>query len=121
MGILKSSKELDHCIGGVFLFAGRPDPSWIVERNVVERLKKIWDSLNPISKEIPESPNLGYRGCFLKCPNDIEYFAYGGYVTQKREDRKELRRDSRRQFERLLLSSESEGLLPPSLLKDQNW
>ncbi len=108
------------CIGGAYIYSGRSDPTWHVERAVEERLKRMWDLLDSFSEELPSPPKLGYRGCFLRCSAGLEWFAYGSVVTLKKKGKHESRKDIDRKFERLLLSSDPEGLLPPSLLENHS-
>ena len=99
-------------MGGAFIFSGRPDPTWRVEEQVRADLERIWASLDPCERAHPVAPPLGYRGCFLRCGPDVEWFAYGGVVTLKRAEGHESRLDSARHFERTVLQSAPDGLMP---------
>lgn len=112
MGTSKSNKKFKECIGGAFIFSGRPDPVWNVMEEVAKRLEKIWMSLEHWTGGHPSAPPLGYRGCFLRCKPDIEWFAYEGVVMLKTAEEYESRIDKDKNFERLLLSSAPDGLLP---------
>jgi hypothetical protein len=116
MDILRSNKEHKVCIGGAYIFSGRPDPTWEVGEVVLKKLKKIWDGLSEWVGELPSTPPLGYRGCFIGCKPDIEWFAYGGIVTLKTVEGRESRMDKNRNIERLLLYSAPEGILPEGIL-----
>jgi hypothetical protein len=64
----------------------------------------------------PIAPALGYRGCFLRDSSGSEWFAYGGCVTLKTATGLESRKDNKREFEGLLLSSAPEGAIPPQIV-----
>lgn len=112
MGILKLNETLKECIGGASIYSGRRDPTWNVGEEVAKKLERIWDSLESWTGEHPTAPPLGYRGCFLRCQTDIEWFAYGGVVTLRTPEGSESRNDRDKNFEKLLLSSAPKGLLP---------
>lgn len=112
MGISKLNKKFTECIGEASIFSGRPDPTWNVGGDVVKKLEAIWMALDHWSGEHPSAPPLGYRGCFLRCTPDIEWFAYKGIVTLKTPKVSESRIDKDKDFERVLLSSAPKGLLP---------
>ena len=115
MGMSRSVRKRDRCIGGALIFSGRPNPTWKVDEATVRRSEKIWSSLKAFSGSLPTAPPLGYRGCFLKCSPDLEWFAYGGVATLRKAWKSESRRDEDRKFETLLLASAPEGTLPTSL------
>ena len=104
------------CIGGVNIFSGRPDPTWNVTDDVVRRLDGIWNSLKKGAGERFRPPPLGYRGCFLKCEIGIVWSAYGGIVTLMTPNGSESRTDQNNDFEKTLLSSAPEGLLPKDII-----
>ena len=112
MATSKSVKELKKWIAGASIFSGRPDPTWQVQETVARKLLDTWDSLELSTRGCPPAPPLGYRGCFLRCTSDQEWFAYGGVVTLKTSDRYESRRDKDRMFEKKLLASAPDGLFP---------
>ena len=119
MGTSKSCSELQTCIGGALVFSGRPNPTWQVEQAVVQELEEIWGLLEPFLGTRPAAPLLGYRGFFLRCGPDLEWIAYRGVVTLKTGGDCESRRDKDRKFEKLLLASAPEGILPASLVKNE--
>jgi hypothetical protein len=94
---------------GAFIFSGRADPTWEVERSLAERLEQLWTRLDPDGATTQAPPRLGYRGVFLRGPNGREWHALGDVVILGVERR----RDPDRQFERELLRSAPEGALPP--------
>lgn len=109
---LNNSKK---CIGGILIFSGRPDPFWSINEKHTKKLKEIWNSLNNFSGKLPVAPLLGYRGCFLQCSTELEFFAYNGFVTLKSNEEVETRSDKNRVFEKFLLSTAPEGTLPDNI------
>jgi len=116
MGTSKLNKNPPKCIAGASIFSGRPDPIWDVGEEAVKKLEEIWNKLSPLKGRLPSAQPLGYRGCFIRCKPDIEWFAYGGVVTMKTVKGHESRMDENRDFERLLLDSAPEGILPKGIL-----
>jgi hypothetical protein len=115
MGTSKSSKRTGEWTGGALLFSGRPDPTWIVGRRNFKELETLWATLSPWSGPLTSASPLGYRGCFVRCPEMREWFAYGGVVTLKTGGQPESRQDKNRNFERLVLASAPKKLLPEHL------
>jgi len=109
---------MNECIARALVFSGRPDPAWKIEEPIVKELEKIWDSLVPMQRELPSTPPLGYRGCVVKCESNIEWFVYKNLVVLKSSGKTESRDDDYRKFERLVISSAPEGLIPSSLIGD---
>ena len=102
------------CTGTALVFSGRPDPEWQVTAEARARLQSIWSTLTPGAPAPPATPALGYRGCALRCPPGEEWLAYGGIVSHTAPSGVVDRRsDPTRTFERLLLSTAPDGLLPP--------
>jgi hypothetical protein len=116
---IKKKKEEDKqkCIAGVLVFSGRPDPTWPVNNKLIKQLEKIWNSLEPLTYKYPSPPSLGYRGSFVRNNIDCEWFAYGGVVIFKRDNRSESRLDRQSTFEKLVLSSAPPNLLPSYLVQ----
>lgn len=119
MGTSKSSSKLQTCIGGALVFSGRPNPTWQVEQAVVQELEEIWGLLEPFPDTRSSAPLLGYQGCFLRGGPDLEWIAYRDVVTLKAGGDCDSRRDEDRKFEKLLLASAPEGILPASLVKNE--
>ena len=115
----KLIRKKEKWIAGAFVFSGRPDPTWSVNRKLVKKLENIWNLLETLPDKFSSSPppTLGYRGCFVR-DNDSnrEWFVYGVIVTLKMNDSSESRLDRQYRFEKLLLSSAPIGLLPPYCL-----
>jgi hypothetical protein len=115
MGISKSSKYT----AGVSVFSGRPDPIWAVGEEVAGKLLTVFEDLHSYEGAAVSAPPLGYRGAFLRDDAGNEWFAYRGVVTLTSSQSSELRTDADRAFERALLASIPEGLIPPTLLTQE--
>ena len=115
MGISKSTKYT----AGVSVFSGRPDPTWSVSEEVGSKLQKLFDDLDRQEGPAVSAPPLGYRGAFLRDDEGHEWFAYRGVVTLTGPQSSEARQDPDREFERALVASTPEGLIPPSLLTQE--
>jgi hypothetical protein len=118
MATSKSADSSQGWIAGARLFSGRPDPAWPVAPEVTDKLEKIWKSLPASTPETasPGAPPLGYRGCFLRHPDGSEWSAFDGIVTRRSGTGVESRRDSGREFERVVLASAPPGILPTDLI-----
>ena len=115
MGISKSTKYT----AGVSVFSGRPDPIWSLSEEVGSKLRRLFDSLDSYEGTAVSALPLCYRGAFLRDDAGHEWFAYRGVVTLKSSDRSEVRKDSDREFERALVATIPEGLIPPALLTQE--
>lgn len=105
-------------IGIAHLFSGRPDPTWDVAAADVEKLQKIWASLETWTGDVPRGAPLGYRGCEVHGPDRTELHAFGGVATMKGAGivGSQTRQDSRRHLERAILATAPPALIPPSVL-----
>jgi hypothetical protein len=116
MATSRSSDSPVEWIAGASIFSGRRDPQWKVPQAVVDRLLQIWESLKPWPDKIPLAPPLGYRGCFVRDNVDRQWTAFGGVVTLETSRVSASRKDVGKQFEKTLLASAPEGLIPASLI-----
>ena len=107
---------MEKYLGCAFVFSGRSDPIWQIEEEQAQKLEAIWDELEQTAKQMPPTPQLGYRGCSMKCAPDREYIAYGRIVIKKSGNITENRIDATKHFERLLLATSPKGLLPDGLI-----
>ena len=115
MGISKSTKYT----AGVSVFSGRPDPIWSLSAGVGSKLSRLFDSLDSYEGPAVSAPPLGYRGAFLRDDAGHEWFAYRGVVTLTSPHGSEVRKDGDREFERTLVASIPEGLIPPALFTQE--
>lgn len=112
MDISKSHKEQFNCTAGAIIFSGVPDPLWPVENEFFKELEKLWNGMPAFTGGLPDTKPLGYKGCFIKYKEDAEWFAYNGVITKRTIEGHEHRVDTDRRFEKLLLDSAPEGMLP---------
>ena len=102
-----SSSVEPEITAGIDIFSGRPNPSWPLSRGSLDELREVWNTLDaieaPLSIAAPPTI-LGYRGCFVLAGEE-RWLASGEVVTLQRPHGSESRRDKRREFERLILSS----------------
>lgn len=117
MGTSKST-EVNYT-AGVSIFSGRPDPTWTLSEAVGSKLRKLYDELERSADPAASAPPLGYRGAFLRDNAGHEWFAYRGVVTLTSQDNSEVRKDPGRAFEREVVGSAPEGLIPPALLTSE--
>ena len=115
MGISKSSKYT----AGVSVFSGRPDPTWTLSEEVGNELLRLFEDLERYEGSAISAPPLGYRGAFLRDDAGNEWFAYRGVVTLTSSHSSDARKDPSRQFERSVVASIPEGLIPPALLTQE--
>jgi len=101
---------------GALLYSGRRDPTWAIPSRLAQRLLKIWDSAERWTGDQPAPPPLGFRGCFLRDSENRQWHAFGGVITLRAGEAMESRRDSEGEFEKLLLTSAPDGMLPHGFL-----
>lgn len=116
MDTSRSDESAAAFVAEALLFSGRQNPVWNVDSRVGRQLEALWESLESCSGTLPQAPALGYRGCVLRYIPDCSWHVCLGVVVCERDRVKELRKDSRREFEKLLLSTAPPGVLPPSFL-----
>ena len=117
MGISRSTDR--KYIAGVSVFSGRPDPTWSISEEAGSKLRKLYDDSATYDGRPVPAPPLGYRGAFLRDDAGREWFAYRGVVTLTSPDGSEARTDSNREFEREIVASAPQGLIPSALLNDE--
>ncbi len=106
---------MTQCTARAFVFSGRPDPTWFVEEKQSQRLEAIWNQLKPSAVQTPTRPRLGYRGVSMVCVSNEEYTAFDGHVKRKVGSTVEWKKDKERLFERRLLSTAPQGILPSGI------
>jgi hypothetical protein len=116
MAISKSADPHNKWRAEALAFSGRPNPEWAVSEAEAGRLMQLWDSMKPATNSAVSIATLGYRGCALKGSENQEWLANRGVVSLRKSGTViESRGDPERDFERLLLLSAPEGLIPPGL------
>jgi hypothetical protein len=111
MGTSRSPDD-DRWVARAMLYSGRRDPTWAVPAELGLQLEQVWKRLPPWSGELPEPPPLGYRGCTLMSGDGRLWTAFKELVTQAAEGRC----DPSREFERSLIASAPDGVVPPFAL-----
>jgi hypothetical protein len=106
---------MTQCTARAFVFSGRPDPEWLIQEQQIQRLETLWNQLPPCLASTSSQSGLGYRGVSMVCTNNEEYIAFGGYVKKKISNSVELKKDTERLFEKLLLSTAPQGLFPADI------
>ncbi len=106
------------CTARIFIFSGRPDPTWIVEADQSQQLYSIWNKLEPSvnPNSSPIEPGLGYRGVSIWYESGEEFYAFDGYIMKKVGDVTEWRIDEGRVYERILFSSMPKGSIPEGII-----
>lgn len=100
------------------LHSGRPDPAWTVpEQQAVELINK-WQGLPTAASSSSPGSQLGYRGVSLAGPGEETWTAERGVVTKTHSGGH--RKDAGREWERALLETAPQGLLPPVDLSDRS-
>jgi hypothetical protein len=109
----KSGSKAHRWTAGAYLYSGRRDPVWNVSEPVVKQLLELWETLPHTSEQKELRPGgLGYRGSFLRGYDKREWAAFNGLVSLRTGAGIQVRKDEARKFEKILLSSAPEGLLP---------
>jgi len=118
MATSKSTRKGSGWIAGAYIFSGRPDPTWSISEHAVKTLQELWESL-PAAGDDPQlrPPALGYRGSFLRGTGNREWMAFNGLVSLRTSAGVQFRKDVAQQFERALLSSAPNGLLPEGVIE----
>ena len=119
MGTSKLPEEDRTYIAGASIFSGRPDPTWPLDEEAGGKLEQLFDGLQKYEGPTVSAPPLGYRGVFLRDNAGHEWFAYREIVTLKEANRSEARKDTGREFERALVASAPEGLIPSVLIAQE--
>ena len=114
---MATSKSPDLWTGGALVYSGRRDPTWPVSPSVVCTLLELWKAMPPASKPRPSFPGLGYRGAFLRAPDDREWIAFNGVVSLRTSAGVEIRRDAAGELEKALLASAPKGALPAQVFR----
>jgi hypothetical protein len=118
MGTSRSGKKQDAWVAGVFVYSGRPNPTWSISKRVAKKLQELWESLPASDEKCEPRPGvLGYRGSFVREPGRGEWVAFNGLVSLTTPVGVEVRRDPATKFEKVLVSSAPRGLLPQGMLE----
>ena len=119
MDTSKSPKEDRTYIAGASIFSGRPDPTWSLGEETASKLQQLFNALEKYDGATVSAPPLGYRGVYLRDNAGHHWSAYREVVTLRTPNSFEVRKDTGREFERALVASAPEGLIPPALLSQE--
>src|SRR5271165_2413798 len=98
MDTSRSGEKHDAWVAGVFVYSGRPDPTWSISKRIAKKLKDLWESLpESYEKYDPRPGGLGYRGSFMREPGHRQWIAFNGWVSLTTPAGVERRRDQARQ------------------------
>jgi hypothetical protein len=105
------------CTATAYLYSGRPDPTWEISPRTRQQLEHTWNALPPSTRAPPSPPGLGYRGCAVDWPPGNRWFVFDAVaMLTARTSTPEYRQDAARKFERAILASAPDGLLPKGSL-----
>ena len=113
---MAGDEHTDDWSAGARLYAGRVDPSWRVPAARARTLLALWSSLPPSDRAHPGRGGVGYRGCWLRAPDGSSWVVADGLAAERSSASSQVRRDAQRAFERALLETAPEGLLPDDLV-----
>lgn len=103
---------------GARLYSGRVDPSWSVDAVRARAAVAQFHALAPSARVHPAGGGVGYRGCWLRAPDGTSWVAANGLAAERAPGRDEVRDDADRAFERAILVTAPEGVLPPGVKPD---
>ena len=103
---------------GARLYSGRVDPSWSVDAAHARAAVEIFRALPPSARVHPAGGGVGYRGCWLRAPDGRSWVAANGLVAERAPAHDEVREDAQRAFERAILATAPDGVVPPGVKPD---
>ena len=110
---MATSNSTERCTASASIYSGRANPAWPLSESSIQELEGIWKNLKRAASARPDAPGLGYRGCTVDCGPRGRWIAFERVVGWG----KEYRADPGRQFERAVLESAPEGLIPAEVLQ----
>ena len=96
----------------VLIYSGRPDPEWELADKDSGYITELWNSFPPADSAPAMPSHFGYKGCLVTSNEGETWYAYGGIISLNKENNKENRFDSGRKFEKFIVSTAPEGILP---------
>jgi len=91
-------------------------PVWKLEKTRVSKLLDIWKSLKTTLDSPYKKPAyIGYQGTYLKSSDNSEWHIFNNTVTRHSNNTLETRIDRNRYFEKTILKSAPNGVLPDAL------
>src|SRR5437868_3120378 len=98
---------------GAWIFSGRRDPEWSVDKIFSDSLFSYFDKL-PDCEECSLPEKLGYRGSYL-IDNEKKLETFNGVVKYADSEKTQWKKDAEKKIESLLLQSAPKGVLPNKL------
>jgi hypothetical protein len=91
-------------------------PVWKLQKTKASKLMEIWNSLKTtLEPSQTKSAYLGYGGTYLKSSDNTEWHIFNNTVTRRNNNTLETRIDKNRYFEKTILKSAPNGILPDAL------
>jgi hypothetical protein len=100
---------------GARLYSGRVDPSWSVAATRGRAIVALFRTLPPSTRVHPDGSGIGYRGCWLRAPDGTAWVVANGLAAERAPKHDEVRADALRTFERAILDTAPDGVLPPGV------
>lgn len=111
----KSNKNNDWLCKAELQFEDKT-PIWKLDKNKVNKLLDIWNNLKTsLETSSRKSAYLGYGGTYLKSSDNSEWHIFNNTVTRRNNNTIETRIDKNRYFEKTILKSAPNGMLPDAL------
>ncbi|MDD5361315.1 MAG: hypothetical protein PHN88_04235 [Ignavibacteria bacterium] len=85
--------------------------SWVLSINTINRIKKIWKSLESNTLELTECNEFGYKGIKVECDTGLNYYVTHNSVIQKESFVTSVKNDTFGKIENLLLRSMPDSIL----------
>jgi hypothetical protein len=91
-------------------------PVWKLEKTRASKLLEIWNTLKTTLEPSNIKPAyIGYKGTYLKSSDNSEWHIFNNTVTRCNNNTLETRIDKNRYFEKTILKSAPNGILPDAL------
>lgn len=92
-------------IATAFIFSGRKDPEWMLNKKQAAQWMKLWQQASLSDKEAVLPSVLGYRGCKLK-ENELSYWQlFNGLVSHYSKEGVISKEDTGKQMETFLMNT----------------
>ncbi len=101
------------------IFSGRPDPEWTIDESILDEMEQLWAALTPADSELRIPSKLGYRGFQIYRNGDEKWLVYGEMVMRTVRKQLEVRIDSDKSLEKMLLSTAPGGLDLDKLIEEE--
>lgn len=99
------SKSIPAHTAEAFLYSGRRNPQWKLNREQMKKWKQQWEAAPRSDDQAGRLSKLGYTGCLLKYEEHSYWIIFNGCVSFYDNDTVSSKRDADRQMEIWLLST----------------